>query len=96
MDRFGKFHQESLKYDKRLLDMNIKTGILSQEDYNTTLANLPDMQSNAAPLNLGVEPVAEVEEPAASPVVEEAPAAAIDYSNPGSSSDTGNSGFGSF
>lgn len=43
---------EGLKFDKRLLEINFKNGLLSKEEYQKYLDQLPDRASNATQLTL--------------------------------------------
>ena len=43
---------DNLKYDKRLLDINLKNGTLSKSEYDNFIQTLPDLQDQAVPLTL--------------------------------------------
>lgn len=42
----------ALKFDKRLLELNIKSGTITMDEFNTHLTQLPDAQANAEQLDL--------------------------------------------
>jgi len=44
-----------LRFDKRLLELNLKTGIITQEEYNQHLQSLQDMESRSEKLRLSSE-----------------------------------------
>lgn len=44
-----------LKFDKRLLEINLKNGTITEDDYKQFLANLKDDNDNAIKLDLATE-----------------------------------------
>ena len=44
-----------LKFDKRLLEMNLKNGTISESEYNQHLSALADVEKNATKLDLAAE-----------------------------------------
>lgn len=43
---------ENLKFDKRLLDLNLRLGRLTQDEYNQHLKSLEDLEVDSAKLDL--------------------------------------------
>lgn len=43
---------ENLKFDKRLLDLNLRLGRLTQEEYSQHLQNLTDLEADSAKVDL--------------------------------------------
>lgn len=43
---------QTMKYDKRLLDLNLRAGLISQDDYNQHLKQLEDLEANSEIINL--------------------------------------------
>lgn len=41
-----------LKFDKRLLEINLKSGTITEADYTNHLAKLTDVQNNSEQINL--------------------------------------------
>lgn len=44
-----------LKFDKRLLEMNLKSGTITQAEYEQHMASLVDSEANAAQLDLSAD-----------------------------------------
>ena len=65
---------EILKFDKRLLEINLKNGSLSEEDYKAHLAKLADLESQSEKLVL--------EDSAASSSEPEVPQSPMGETNP--------------
>ena len=40
----------TMKYDKRIIDRNIQSGLISQEEYKNFVDTLPDLTESAEPL----------------------------------------------
>lgn len=45
-----------LKFDKRLLEINLKSGAITQDEYKQHLNTLSDSSANAVKLDLATEP----------------------------------------
>lgn len=43
---------EKMKYDRRLLDLNLKLGQITQEEYDKFVNSLPDISENAEKINI--------------------------------------------
>jgi hypothetical protein len=43
---------ENLKFDKRLLDLNLRLGRLTQDEYNQHLKGLEDLESDSSKVDL--------------------------------------------
>ena len=43
---------EKMKYDRRLLDLNLRLGQITQEEYDTYVNNLPDVGDNSEKINI--------------------------------------------
>lgn len=43
---------ENLKFDKRLLDLNLRLGRLTQDEYNQHLKGLKDLESDSSKVDL--------------------------------------------
>lgn len=43
---------EKMKYDRRLLDLNLKLGQITQEEYDKFVNNLPDVADNSEKINI--------------------------------------------
>ncbi len=45
----------ALRFDKRLLEMNLKSGIITREEYDQFVTDLKDDKANATQLDLATE-----------------------------------------
>lgn len=54
---------KNLKFDKRLIEWNLRNGIITQEEYKKYLEQLPDSGGNVDLLNLNRESSSNSEEP---------------------------------
>lgn len=43
---------EKLKYDVRMIDLNVRTGVLTQGEVKKHIDSLDDTKDNTAPLNI--------------------------------------------
>ena len=43
---------EKMKYDRRLLDLNLRLGQITQEEYDKFINNLPDAGDNSEKINI--------------------------------------------
>ena len=64
-------------FDKRVIDRNLDKGLITQEDVNDYLTNLPDMESESEPLLLDAEETEEEAEAA-----EESAEASFNFDTP--------------
>ncbi len=44
-----------LKFDKRLLEINLKSGAITQQEYDQHIQNLSDVENNSMKLDLATE-----------------------------------------
>lgn len=47
---------KDLHFDKRLVDRNIEKGIISREEYDKAIADLPDLDEVAVSVDVGASP----------------------------------------
>ena len=87
-----KFDISGLKFDKRLLEMNYKNKILTEDEYQSYLSALPDMKDNAEAVKL-VDVPQEAAEAQEAPVAEaqQAPAMGGGFGIGGGDSNSGGS-----
>ncbi len=43
---------EKMKYDRRLLDLNLRLGQITQEEYDKFVNSLPDVADNSEKINI--------------------------------------------
>ena len=43
---------QAMKFDTRMVDYNLKQGVINQNEYNQHLSQLPDTTRNSCPLEL--------------------------------------------
>jgi hypothetical protein len=46
---------ENLKYDARMVDINLKASLLTSTEWQKHLEKLPDLQANSAPVEFEAE-----------------------------------------
>ena len=49
-------NKEDFLYDVRIVNRNIRDGVVSKKDYDKHLDNLPDVEANSEPLIIEDEP----------------------------------------